>query len=161
MSDLQKKLNKIITDIEKNLKNKEDLEYVKTQIYNIYTIFLDEFDELESKFNERMENILIKCKVLDDRMNEIEDSIDKIESDIYVKVNDEYDFDVICPYCDTEFSVDFSQGPKESVLCPECDNVVELDWNDDEHHEGGCSHDCHECGGECGHNHEEDNEDDM
>ena len=107
MSDLQKKLNKIISDIEKNLKNKEDLEYVKNQIYNIYTIFLDEFDELETKCNEKMENILIKCKVLDDRMSEIEDSIDKIESDIYIKENEEFDFDVTCPYCDSEISVDF------------------------------------------------------
>ena len=160
MSELQKKLNKIISDIEKNLKNKEDLEYVKTQIYNIYTAFLDEFDKIESKYNEKIENILIKCKVLDDRMNEIEDSIDKIESDIYVKVNEEYDFDVICPYCDTEFSVDFSEGPKEKIICPECNNVVELDWNDDEHEE--CSGSCHQCDGDCGHHHdEEDNEDDM
>jgi len=159
MSDLQKKLNKIISDIEKNLKNKEDLEYVKNQIYNIYTIFLDEFDELESKCNDKMESILIKCKVLDDRMSEIEDSIDKIESDIYIKENEEFDFDVTCPYCDTEISVDFSQGPQNSVICPECNNVIELDWNDE--HEG-CSHDCHECGGDCSHNHdEEDNEDDM
>ena len=148
MSDLQKKLNKVISDIEKNLKNKEDLEYVKTQIYNIYTIFLDEFDELESKCNEKMENILIKCKVLDDRMSEIEDSIDKIESDIYIKENEEFDFDVTCP----------SEGPQNSVICPECNNVVELDWNDGNE---GCLHDCHECGGECGHDHEEDNEDDM
>ena len=92
MSDLQEKLNKIISDIEKNLKNKEDVEYVKTQIYNIYTIFLDEFDEIESKYNEKMDKIAFKCKVLDDRMNEIESSIEKIESDIYVKVNEEYDF---------------------------------------------------------------------
>ena len=158
MSDLQKKLNKIMSEIEKNLKNKEDLEYVKTQIYNIYTIFLDEFDEIESKCNEKIESILIKCKVLDNRMSEIEDSIDKIESDIYIKENEEFDFDVTCPYCDTEFSVDFSQGPQNSVMCPECNNTIELDWNDE--HEG-CSHDCHDCGGECSHDHEEDNEDDM
>ena len=160
MSDLQKKLNKVMSEIEKNLKNKEDLEYVKTQIYNIYTIFLDEFDKLESKCNEKMEDIAVRCKVLDDRMSEIEDSIQKIESDIYIKENEEFDFDVICPYCDTEFSVDFSEGPKHNVICPECNNVIELDWNDE--HEG-CSHDCHGCGGECGHNHDEDeeNEDDM
>ena len=159
MSDLQKNLKKVISDIEKNLKNKEDIEYVKTQIYNIYNIFLDEFDELESKCNEKVENIIIKCKILDDRMSEIESSIEKIESDIYVKVNEEFDFDVMCPYCDTEFSVDFSEGPKESVVCPECNHVVELDW-DDEHE--GCSHDCHDCNGECEHHHdEEDNEDDM
>ena len=159
MSDLQEKLNKIISDIEKNLKNKEDVEYVKTQMYNVYNIFLDEFDRIETEYSEKMDKIAFKCKVLDDRMNEIESSIEKIESDIYVKVNEEYDFDVICPYCDTEFSVDFSEGPKESIICPECNNVVELDW-DDEHE--GCSHDCHECGGDCGHDHdEEDNEDDM
>ena len=159
MSELKNKLDKVISDIEKRLTNKEDFEYVKTQIYNIYTIFLDEFDKLETKCNEKMEDIAVRCKVLDDRMSEIEDSIQKIESDIYIKENEEYDFDVICPYCDSEFSVDFSEGPKESVVCPECENTIELDWNDD--HEG-CSHDCHECGGECGHQHdEEDNEDDM
>ena len=49
MSELKNKLDKVISDIEKNLKNKEDFEYVKTQIYNIYTIFLDEFDKLEAK----------------------------------------------------------------------------------------------------------------
>ena len=44
-------------------------------------------------------------------------------------------------------------------ICPECNNVVELDWDEDQE---GCSHDCHECGGDCGHGHdEEDNEDDM
>ena len=77
MSDLQNKLDKVISDIEKRLTNKEDFEYVKTQIYNIYTIFLDEFDKLEAKCNEKMEDIAIRCKVLDDRMSEIEDSIEK------------------------------------------------------------------------------------
>ncbi len=160
MSDLQKELKKIISDLEENLKNPEDLEYVKTKIYSIYTIFMDEFEKLEEKCNSKMEDIMIRCKVLDDRMNEIEGSIQKIESDIYIKENEEYDFDVICPYCDAEFSVDFSEGPKDSVICPECDNEIELDWNDEHDHEG-CSGHCHDCGGECDHDHEEDNEDDM
>ena len=160
MSDLQKKLKKIISDLEQNLKNPEDLEYVKTQIYSIYTAFMDEFERLEEKCNTKMEDIIVKCKVLDDRMSEIENSIEKIESDIYIKENEEFDFDVICPYCDTEFSVDFSEGPKESVVCPECENTIELDWNDEHDHEG-CSGHCHDCGGECDCEHEEDNEDDM
>lgn len=158
MSDLQKKLKKIISEIEGNLKNKEDLEYVKTQIYNIYTIFLDEFEKLESKCDEKVESILIRCKVLDDRMSEIEDSIDKIESDIYITVNEEYDFDITCPYCDTEFSIDFSNGPQSVVKCPECDNTIELDWNE---HDDDCSGDCQGCNGGCDHHHEEDNDDDM
>ena len=40
MSELQNKLDKVISDIEKRLTNKEDFEYVKTQIYNIYTNIL-------------------------------------------------------------------------------------------------------------------------
>ena len=159
MSDLQNKLDKVISDIEKRLTNKEDFEYVKTQIYNIYTIFLDEFDKLEAKCNEKMEDIAVRCKVLDDRMSEIEDSIQKIESDIYIKENEEYDFDVICPYCDAEFSVDFSEGPKEIVVCPECENTIELDWND-EHDHDCCSGHCHDCGGDCDCEHDEEDEDD-
>jgi len=160
MSDLKEKLNKIMSDIEKNMKDKEEFEYVKTQIYNIYTAFLDEFDKMEENCTEKIENILIKCKVLDDRMKEIEDAVEKIESDIYVHENEEYDFDVICPYCDTEFSVDFSEGPKESVICPECDNIIELEWGNEHDHEG-CSGHCHDCDGECEHHEQEENEDDM
>ena len=59
MSELQNKLDKVISDIEKRITNKEDFEYVKTQIYNIYTIFLDEFDKLEAKCNEKMEDIFV------------------------------------------------------------------------------------------------------
>lgn len=155
MADLQKRLKKIISEIEQNLSNKDDLEYVKTQIYNIYTMFLDEFEKLESKCNEKVENILIKCKVLDDRMNEIENSIDKIENDIYIKENEEYDFDITCPYCDTEFSIDYSNTTSERVICPECNHTIELDWNE---HEDGCSHECYDCDGHCDH-HEDDDED--
>ena len=159
MSDLQKKFKKVISDIEQNLKNKEDLEYVKTQIYNIYNIFLDEFDRLEENSTKKIDNIVARYKILEDRMNEIEDSISKIESDIYINENEEYSFDITCPYCDTEFSVDCSEELQKNVICPECNETIELDWND-EHDE--CSHDCHECGGECDHNHDEkDNEDDM
>lgn len=157
MSDLQKNLKKVISDIEQNLKNKEDIEYVITQIYNIYNMFLDEFDKIEEKTSKRMDSILSRYKILEERMNEIEDSIDKIQSDIYINENEEFTFDIVCPYCDTEFSVDCSDELQKNVKCPECNKTIELDWNEEEH--DSCSHDCHECGGHC--NHEEDNEDDM
>ena len=157
MSDLQKKFKKIIADIEQNLKNKEDIEYVKTQIYTIYNIFLDEFEKLEAKSTEKMESILIRYKVLEDRMSDIEDSIDKIESDIYINQNEEYDFDITCPYCDAEFSVDYSEELGDTVICPECNQTIELDWND---HNNGCSHGCHDCGEDCRDNQNE-TDDDM
>ena len=158
MSDLDKKFKTIISNIEKNLKNQEDINYVKEQIYNMYTIFLDEFEQLQTECNEKVDQMTLKCKILDDRMSEIEDSVDRIQKDIYISDNEDYDLDINCPYCDTEFSVDFSEGTRNSVICPECNNTIELDWNESEH--DGCSHGCHECGGDCGHHHD-DEEDDM
>ncbi len=162
MSDFQKKIKKIVSDIEKNLKNKEDLEYVKNQIYNMYGLFMDELDELEARSTSKMESILIRYKALEDRMSDIENSIDKIENDIYIKENEEYDFDITCPYCDTEFSVDCSNGLQDRVVCPECNNTIELDWNDHEH--DGCSHGCNECEEGCNHDsyeEQQNEEDDM
>ena len=46
MANLKKKFNAIIADLEKNIKNKEDLEYIKSQVYNISLLFLDEIDRL-------------------------------------------------------------------------------------------------------------------
>ena len=152
MTEMQKQFKKIISDIEENLKNKEDVEYVKNQIYNLYNSFLNEFDELETKSTEKIESILVRYKVLEDRMSEIENSIDKIERDIYINESQEYDFNITCPYCDTEFSVDCSDGPKDTVVCPECNHTIELEWNDHEHEGGHCSHGCHECEEDCNHN---------
>lgn len=155
MSDLQKKFNKIVSDIEKNLKNQEDIEYVKTQIYNMYNVFIEEFEELEAKSTEKIESLLIRYKVIEDRMSDIEDSIGKIENDIYIKESEDYDFEIECPYCEAQFTVDCSNGIKDTVKCPECNHVIELDWNEHE----GCSHDCCDCENECD-EHEDDNDDD-
>ena len=133
------------------------MEIVKNQIYNVYTIFLDEFDKLEAKSNEKIEHILARYKILEERMTDIENSIDKIEGDIYINQADEYDFDITCPYCGTEFSVDYSDELKDSVVCPECNHTIELDWNENEN--GECSHDCNECDNDC--DNIEDDDDDM
>ena len=46
MADLQKMVKKIILDVEQNLQNKEDLEYVKNQIYILYNTFMDELKKI-------------------------------------------------------------------------------------------------------------------
>ena len=70
----KEKLNKIISDIEKNLKNKEDVEYVKTQIYNLSLIFLDEIDRVSEMNMKKMEALAEKYREINDRVEEIEDS---------------------------------------------------------------------------------------
>ena len=153
MTELQKKFKKILADLEKNLKNKEDLEYVKTEIFKIYTMFLDEFDKLEQTTSEKLDNITAKYSALEEKMAQIDESITKIEKDIYI--GEEYDLEIVCPYCHYEFMIDESQGKRESILCPECNNVIDLDWNEEE----DCGHDCHECHHDCDHDDNDDDED--
>lgn len=157
MLELQKNFKKIMSDIEKNLKDKDDLEYVKTQIYKVYTMFLDEFDKLEESSMQKIDSIAARYAGLDTRMSELEETLDKIEKDIYVG-DEEYDLDIVCPYCNAEFTIDESDEQKENVICPECHNVIELDWNDETHE---CGHDCHDCEHDCNSNDITDEDEDM
>ena len=148
MADLQANFKNIMNDLEENIKNKEDLEYIKTQIYNISTLFLDELDRLADLNMNKLDTLIAKYKNIDERIQKLENSVNHIEKDIYVE--EDYDFGITCPYCNYEFNVDFTNGVKKEVNCPECNNMIELDWNEDEQTScnGGCSG-CHsDCIGE-------------
>ena len=107
--------------------NNIDMEYVK---------------KLESRVTE-----------LEERLERIVNIMEHIESDIY---DDDFDFEIVCPYCNHEFVVDFDENTTE-ITCPECENKIELDWScdcDDEHDD--CSGHCCHCDG-C----DDEDEDDM
>ena len=55
-------------------------------------------------------------------------ALENIERDIYD--DEEYDFEIICPYCNNQFLID-SEDEKPEVVCPECKNIIELDWSGD------------------------------
>lgn len=164
MSNLKKKFNEIMSNLEKNIKNKEDLEYIKSQVYNISMLFLDEIDKLAELNFGRLNVMLDREKELNKRITAMERIIKNIEEELFVSKDEEgLDFEILCPYCNTEFIKDFTNGFKHEVRCPECDNVIELDWHEDEECECG-----HECNGNCSSENEEleeednnENEDDM
>ena len=154
MANLKKKLNEILEDLEKNIKNKEDLEYVKSQVYNISLLFLDEIDKLAELNLGRLNVMIDREKELSKRIAAMEKMISTIEKEMYI--SPECDFEITCPYCNTEFVEEFTDGMKKEVRCPECDNLIELDWNED----CSCNHDsCDD--EEIEENNQEDNEDDM
>lgn len=103
----------------------------------------------------KLDLILQNQQELENRMSKIENSIKRIESDIYL--DDDFDLEITCPYCNYEFVVDMDEDRKE-VTCPECENVIELDWSGDvddfECGPEGCAG-CHGCG------HDDIEEDDM
>lgn len=113
-----------------------------------------ELDRIEKK----LDLILQKQQELENKMNKLEYSISRIESDIYL--DEEMDFEITCPYCNNEFVVDFDEN-KTEVTCPECKNVIELDWTGDLDGELSC--DSHGCAGchSCKNEEFEDEDDDM
>lgn len=150
MEELQKKIKEIFSDIEKNLKNEKDAEFAKTKIIELYEAFADELEEIEVSFTDKLDIITAKYSLIDTKLNEVQKVVDRMQKDIYM--DQEYDLDIVCPYCDAEFSIDMNDELKNSVICPECENEIELDWNE----EDGCGHDCSGCHHDCEHDEEED-----
>ena len=148
MSNLNVKFKKILEELEQNIQNKEDLEYIKVQIFNLYNLFIDEINRIEDMTATRMETIAGSQAILQEKVETLENEIKSLEKELYI--DEESDFSITCPYCNNEFIVD-SEELKDEIECPECNNIIELDWGDD----------CNECGHDgCSHcNHDED--DDM
>lgn len=145
MSDLSAKYKKIMGNIEKRITDKDELEYVKEQVYAITSLFLDELDKLSEISETRMQDLVENQRELQEKIERIESSVGEIEKDIYMESEDEdFDFEITCPYCNTDFITELNEL-KEEVICPECSNVIELDWNNEEHGCSGCSG-CHDHG---------------
>lgn len=151
MTDINVKFKEILKDIEGNLQNKEDLEYVKTQIFKLYNLFFDEINKIEETVSTKMEAIAGAETVLQERIQKLENKISSMEKELFIE-DEESDFSITCPYCNNEFVVDYDEL-KEDVECPECGNIIELDWGED--NKEGCNGNCLGC------NLHKDEEDDM
>lgn len=141
MSVLQDKFNAIIANIEERITDQEELEFVKQQIADISMMYIDEINKIMDLSERRVNQVYENQKILEQKMAEIERGMSTIEKELFIE--DEYDFEIVCPYCNHEFLTDINSDKKE-VECPECHNVIELDWNAEEHE---CSGHCGSCGG--------------
>lgn len=102
-----------------------------------------EYDKILSEIEDRLSIIEEKEKALNAKVSQLQKTISEIENDIYdEEPMGEYDFEIVCPYCNNEFITDLSlmNQEKSEIRCPECNNIIELDWNDDE--EEGCGGHC-------------------
>lgn len=163
MKKLKDEYKSFLDDIEKNIKNQDDLKYIKERFAKFMDIILESFDIILDAKTEEIENLTKWQQNLEDRMNKMQKVIDNIENDIYAEEG--FDFEIICPYCNYEFIIDVDEN-KTEVQCPECKNMIELDWSGDTDNEiEDCSGHCSGCSG-CEGKDEEDqedtnNEDDM
>ena len=124
MADFSKRFNEIIKDIESNIKDEKEREYIKEKITEISLLNMEIVEEMINTFKSKIESIEKNQKSIESKVDRIEASVTGIESDIY---DDGFEFEIICPYCNTEFIADVES--KSEIKCPECNNTIELDWN--------------------------------
>lgn len=137
MESLNSKIKKIVSELENKIQDKEELEFVKERILQIYNMMFEEINRLEESANEKIARILEIQIGLESRISKSENDLKEIQEDIY---GEENDFQVACPYCNEEFYMENIES-KDEVTCPECSNVIELDWGNDDEEEmsgGGC-----------------------
>ena len=153
-SNINDEYHKIISDMDDNMSNPEDIEYAKEKMYELSMMFIDELQNLADKYDDRINAILQKQQKIDTKMKEVEKSIKEIQQDVYdideTTENEVFDFEISCPYCNHVFETEVGEDKKE-VQCPECENLIELDWDgleEDGFCSGNCSH-CHDFDDEC------------
>jgi len=144
MAELSKRFQEIMNDIQENIKDEKELEYINKKILEISMIHMDVIDQLAYSLKNKIENIEKSQKAIENKINNMQSSITGIENDIY---DDGFEFEIICPYCNTEFVADVES--KTEIKCPECQNVIELDWNGGEEQNSCCGH-CSSCNSRCG-----------
>ena len=156
MSILKDEYKNFLDDIESNVKNKEDLEYIKKRFADFVDKVLNHIDYIVGYKKQEIENLEDTQKQLIERIDKMQRVIDNNEKDIY---SDEgSDFEIVCPYCNYEFVKDMDEE-KTEIECPECKNMIELDWSGDPSDDDECSGHCSGCSG-CD-DQEDDEEDDM
>ena len=149
LENLRIELTQFMKDIEKNLKNKEDITYTKERTEKMVEVVLQTLNDVVDYEENKLITVAEKVKQNELMLEELKRRVDNVYQDIY----DEEDNDITvinCPYCGTEFEADIDEYIEE-VKCPECQNTIELDWdgNVDEDKDLGCGGNCSQCGG-CG-----------
>lgn len=148
MSNLKKEYDRILSEIEKAISNEEEKKIVKEKVSELSMLFINAMENMSNVIDNKLKEMEEKQNNLDSKLNKIQNTVNEIESDIYDGELGEYDFEIVCPYCNSEFVTDLSlmNEEKTEIKCPECNNIIELDWNDEcEGEDDCCSGHCSSC----------------
>lgn len=115
---LGNKFKEVIANLEKHLKNKDDLDYAKKQITELTMSYLNELEKIEQNYD-------FKISRCTERIDELENAVEKInEENSYEEIDVE---PITCPYCNSKFLIEYDNKQKE-IKCPDCKNIIVLDW---------------------------------
>lgn len=126
MSELNKRYQEIINEIDAKLTDEENLIFIKDKISEISIIFMDIIDRMSRIMEDKIVDIENSQLTIEKRLSKLQKTIDYIEKDIY----DEYsETEIICPYCNSEFLAEISDDEVSEIQCPECHNTIVLDMD--------------------------------
>ena len=146
MSNLNDEYEQIISNIESNITDEKQLQLVKNEIAKLTILFINTVDKVVEYSEEKLKNMEEKHQYLEERLNVLQNKLNKLEKDIYEDEN-EFEFEVVCPYCNHQFVTDIDLESNSEIKCPECKNIIELDWNEDDSQDENCKGNCHSCSG--------------
>lgn len=147
MSEINGKYKQIMQDLEEHIQDQQELDFVKDKFSELSMLFIDMLDRVTKLTDIKIQEIEAKQQEITNRINNVQEIVDGIESDIYEDDDENYEFEIVCPYCNHEFTADIEEEDKDEIECPECHNTIELDWNcEEEGCSGGC---CSHCDTQC------------
>ena len=111
MARLNDAYKKLVEDLNQNIKNKEDLAYVKEKLADFVDIVIQELNGVVRFKEDKMDQLEQTQRELDAKINKMQQILDNIEKDIYS--DDGFDFEIVCPYCNYEFFIDVDEEKTE------------------------------------------------
>ena len=85
--EIKEQLQKLILDMNKNIKDEKDLKYVQENVIKTMVDILQKMDDV-NKDNQT-------------KIAKLEEKMDKMAKELYL--NDVYDIEIVCPYCNYQF----------------------------------------------------------
>ena len=92
MGSLKNEYKSFLDDIEKNIKDKEDLNYIKQRFVRFMDAVLEEMDYISSYKTEQIEALEKSQKEVQEKLAKMQTVLDNIEKDIYSE--DGFDFEM-------------------------------------------------------------------
>lgn len=152
MIEPKDKFAKILSDLENEINDPHDLEIAKNKLLEASLMFIDITNRAMDNSNQ--------YDMLAKKIDTMQKSLKRIEEDIYIdedednedeeynlgdkmhdndiNLDDEFEFEIKCPYCNYEFVVGQDADLKDEIECPKCHKEIELDWDD--YCDGECDH---------------------
>ena len=144
MSDLRNRYQQILKELEEHIQEENERNFVVGKFQELSMVFMDIIDRLTYITDIRVKEVKEKEKEIESKIGEVQQAVDGIENDIYEE-GENYEFEIVCPYCNYEFVENINSDISTEIECPECHNIIELDWNGEDECEQECSHCGHEC----------------